>query len=60
LIFKAFSKKVCAVHNPEVGGSSPSSATRKTVDALHRRFFNEINPFGFVKSPSAVKYGYAM
>ena len=44
----------------EVDGSSPATGTRKPVDALHRRFFNEINPFGFVKSPSAVKYGYAM
>ena len=32
----------------------------KTVDALHRRFFNEINPVGFVKYASRVKYCYAM
>ena len=41
-------------------GSSPVARTRKTVDALHRRFFNEINPVGFVKYASRVKYCYAM
>ena len=44
-------------------GSIPVRVTRKRKSSSERMsffFFNEINPKGFVKLPSAVKYGFAM
>ncbi len=44
--------------NQQVGGSNPSTSSRKGDKVQYElcRFFNEINPFGFVKCASRVKY----
>ena len=43
----------------EVGGSSPPSSSRKKHLHNASAFFNEINPYGFVKYADAMKYAEA-
>ena len=49
-----------AAHNPEVGGSNPPPATRKST-CFGKCFFQRNKSLtGFVKCLTGVKYGFAM
>ena len=63
LIFLSAGKK----NVPNLAGTCPDKRylkctliTEKTPMLLHRSFFGEINPFGFVICAARVKYGFAM